>query len=120
MRMNDLFGLVPAAEFIAFWKAYPKRKGTSRVDAYRAWSKVRRSASCEDIMEGLAKYPFNPDPQFQPHASTWLRQGRWIIEEDSQPITILVPEKNPRPSKGAWMEGFGTPGMFIDADVGDD
>jgi len=119
---TDLFGGEKrySKEFQAFWAQYPKKKGTSKNAAYKAWGHARRSASCEAIMEGLAIYPFNPDPQFQPHAVTWLNQARWEIEEDTVPPSQIVPEIKSTPSKGAWMEGFGSPGLFLDAEVGDD
>jgi hypothetical protein len=63
-----------------FWPAYPRK--VSRADALKSWRRIRPAN--EDhfnaIMDGLQPwltYWETKDPEFIPHASTWLNQSRW-------------------------------------------
>ena len=71
------------AEFEAFWQAYPKRPNNPKVSARRSWLAVRKEATAEEIMAGLARYQFSPDPKFRPMASTWLNQRRYALEPEN-------------------------------------
>ena len=69
-----------------FWPAYPRHVG--RAVAQRAWDKLGltdsaktdESAFFNRIMDGLDDWKArhkDAEPQFIPHASTWLNQHRW-------------------------------------------
>lgn len=68
--------------FDEFWSMYPRR--VSKRDSRKSWDReMRRGTSPLEIIEGLRKQL--PDlmarePQFRPHPSTWLNQGRWEDE----------------------------------------
>lgn len=68
--------------FDAFWQLYPRKVG--RLVAAKAFAAaVNRGNKPADILTALAAYPFNANPQYQPHPTTWLREGRWLDEVDS-------------------------------------
>lgn len=79
--------------FEAFWVVYPRRigKGAAKIE----FTKALKRASFETIMNGLlAQIPANlkrDDPQFIPHARTWLHQSRWDddIEQPKQRNGII-------------------------------
>lgn len=75
--------------FAEFWMAYPRRVGKDA--AQKAWDKAIRQARPEEIIAGLLRYQFSPEVQYQPHASTWLNEGRWKIEADIPPPFVLTP-----------------------------
>lgn len=119
--MPDLFpdqGYTP--KFERFYARYPRKMGASKRDAHKAWMQVRGDQQYAAIMDGLDRFPFSPDSQFQPHAATWLRQRRWEIVEDTPAVTKSVPAINPKPSKTAWMEGYENPGHFIEVEADHD
>lgn len=88
--MKDLLSPLPkSAEFLAFWKIYPRK--VARLAAERAYTTARRIASHDEIISGLMRYQFQPDPSKQPHATTWLNGGCWIVEDDTPPPTVIVP-----------------------------
>lgn len=73
------------AGFADWWAEYPRKdaKGAART----AYAKARkRGASVADLLTGLRRYPFNPEPQFIPHPATWLNQGRWESAHEAEPI----------------------------------
>jgi hypothetical protein len=77
-----------------FWPVYPRHVGKDA--ALKAFIKARKSAALSDIMAGLNRYAFKADPEFQPHASTWLNAGNWKIEPDVRPPTVAGPvERTP-------------------------
>lgn len=61
--------------FDLFWTLYPKKesKGTAR----RAFTSALKKAPLEEILDGLKRYRFSDDRQYQPLASTWLNGERW-------------------------------------------
>jgi hypothetical protein len=63
------------AEFEQFYARYPRKR--SRGFALRAFRTARKKASFEEIMAGLERYKFSPDPGFQPYPGTWLNGERW-------------------------------------------
>lgn len=73
-------------EFQTFWDAYPRHRNTSKMTARKSWVRARLSASAEEIMAGLARYEFNPEPRYQPHAATWLNQRRWELNTEDLSI----------------------------------
>jgi len=88
-------------EFLEFWKSYPKKLGVSKMAAFKAYIRARQDTSQADIVQGLLRYPFKPDPQYQPHPATWLNQRRWEIEEDTAP-----PSTEPSTGRGAWRDAY--------------
>lgn len=66
-------------EFAAFYAEYPKRQAPD--DGQKAWRQVRKAgATAEEIMDGLRRHQFDPNPQFIPLPGSWLRAGRWKDE----------------------------------------
>jgi hypothetical protein len=69
-------------EFLQWWALYPK--GVGKRPAQEAWDKAlqmgatpeRLTAALQAALPELRK----KDPQYIPHASTWLNQGRWEDE----------------------------------------
>lgn len=62
-----------------FWNAYPRRIG--QVAAVKAFAKLTPS-EVAIVMEAVPKHArrwkiLGTEPQFIPHPSTWLNQGRW-------------------------------------------
>jgi hypothetical protein len=67
--------MLSVAEFDQFWRRYPRKR--SKGFAHRAWNAARKKAGFEEIMAGLERYKFNPDPLYRPHPGTWLNGERW-------------------------------------------
>lgn len=63
-----------------FWPLYPAtHRGRPGKEAARgAFGRARRHHSLETIMEGLARYQFDNNPRYVPHAVTWLNQKRFL------------------------------------------
>ena len=93
--------------FEAFWSIYPRRVGRGAAEV--EFAKALKRASFETIMEGLmAQLPANlkkSDPQFIPHARTWLHQSRWR-DDVEHPI-----EAQPRGIAGAAIRSMGNAGQ---------
>lgn len=82
-------------EFLAFWKAYPRKKegpGAAR----KPWHRATSRATPEEIMAGLASYAFNASEggRWLPQAATWLNQERWRGTADTAPQSVVVPFSN--------------------------
>ena len=92
-----------------FWPVYPRR--VAKDAALKAFIKARKTAALAEIMAGLRRYVFREDPEFQPHAATWLNAGSWKIDPDVRPPTVVAREtlfepydpRHPTPMSG----GFG-------------
>lgn len=77
--------------FAEFYKLYPRH--VSRRTASRAFdAAIKRGATPDEIMVGLARYQFSPDPQFRPHPATWLNGERWL-DETEESVPALDPRK---------------------------
>lgn len=76
--------------FDEFWMAYPRK--TAKAKAQAAW----RRLSPKDRSEALDVLPAHcrtwTDPQYTPHASTWLNGRRW--EDDLKSSTVTAKPKN--------------------------
>lgn len=68
--------------FAAFWLAYPKRPNNSKFEARKSWGRALHHATPTEIMDGLARYEFSPDPRLRPMAATFLNQQRWACVND--------------------------------------
>lgn len=76
---TDLRPRALRAEFDSkFWPGYPKK--VAKEAAFKAYCKSRRANEAEIILAGLSRFAASrhgQDPQFTPHASTWLTGGQW-------------------------------------------
>lgn len=75
-------------DFAQFWALYPRKD--AKIDARKAWAHAIRLSSAADIIAGLERYPFNADPTLQKLPGGWLRDGRWLIEADTPPPTVIA------------------------------
>lgn len=69
------------SRFDEFWTLYPKHVG--KTAAQKAWAGALKRADADAVLAGLkASLPGlrAKDPQYIPHPSTWLNQGRWEDE----------------------------------------
>jgi hypothetical protein len=85
---------VRESTFEEFWTAYPRKVGKDA--ARKAFELAARRAPVREIMAGLARATFSPDPQYQPHPSTWLNQGRWKDNETASPGDLFALTTSPR------------------------
>ena len=70
-------------DFEAFWSAYPRKVGKGQ--ARKAYAKALKIAPHDEIMFGLSQQRASmeaKEPQFIPHASTWLNGERWTDEPE--------------------------------------
>lgn len=94
--------------FENFWELYPNKK-PSKAAVYVCWKRAltggskgkHKPATAREIIHGMAAYEFSSDPAFQPHASTWLNQRRWEVEQNTTPITVQTKQE-----RGGWMDQF--------------
>jgi hypothetical protein len=70
------------AAFEAFWKAFPKRPNNPKHPARIAFDRALKKADLSEIMAGLARYEFSPEPKYRPMVVTWLNQRRWQVENE--------------------------------------
>lgn len=68
-------------EFDTFWAQYPRKVGKQA--ALRAYKKSLKMTTAEKILDGvqlLKRETAGKEPDFIPHAATWLNAGRWDDE----------------------------------------
>lgn len=73
------------SDFEKLWKAYPKRKGSSKTEARKSFSKVREDVEVLIKAIEIEKKSLQWQREtYIPHLSTWLNQRRWetVIGED--------------------------------------
>jgi len=66
--------------FDEFWSVYPRRPNSSKKDAFSKYKKAITKISEQELLKltkQFAKTMVNKDPQYIPHASTWLNQERF-------------------------------------------
>lgn len=85
-----------AADFESWWQGYPRKTG--KLAAAKAYEKARQSTDADTLTAGLANavavwQASRTEPQFIPHAATWLNQGRWT---DEQPVLVTA---DPTPAR---------------------
>ena len=78
-------------DFTRFWALYPRK--VAKLAALKAWKAALRMACANDIIDGLYLYPFRAEAAYQPHASTWLNAGSWMVEDDTPPPTTIVEQR---------------------------
>jgi uncharacterized protein YdaU (DUF1376 family) len=66
------------AQFDEFWKSYPRK--TAKDSAKKAFVAALKRTPHTEILAGVKRGQWNPDPRFIPYAATWLNQGRWQDE----------------------------------------
>ncbi len=67
--------------FLLFWKSYPRKVGKG--GARKAYRHALKRATPEEILAGAGKFAtlcVGKDPEFIPHAATWLNADRWADE----------------------------------------
>lgn len=93
--------------FPEFWAIYPRKKEGPKV-AEKAWiAAIKRGAEPADIVTGVRRYEFSPDPQFIPQAVTWLNQSRWTSQPDSAPIAVARTRDNHRNGAERMIDDYG-------------
>lgn len=86
-------------DFEIFWADYPRKVGKAK--AQTSYEAARKKVSHDDIIRGLFISPrlMGDDPQYIPHAATWLNQESWNDEAEVDPKAFpypgLVKEGNP-------------------------
>ena len=86
-----------AQGFSAFWIRWPRKVG--KLEAEQAWKKHVTPADEDPIHAALDwQVPLfeQREPEYIPHAKTWLRNRRWE-DEPPTPKTINRPTANVRP-----------------------
>jgi hypothetical protein len=75
--------------FEGFWTVYPRKIGKGA--ARKAYRHALTRASHAEIFAGAKAFAASkPDPQFTPHASTWLNADRWLDEPERKTQTNVV------------------------------
>jgi len=81
----------PSSSFHQFWSAYPRKVGKGA--AQKAYAKAIKKAEPETILARLEAWKGSkgfPEPDYVPHASTWLNAERWLdelVDEPAKPKT---------------------------------
>ena len=76
-----------SCSFLEFWEQYPKKVGKDK--AWESWE--RKSPPIDDVLRSLSWQKTSAQwtrdgGQFVPHPTTWINQGRWTDEPQSQAI----------------------------------
>ena len=77
-------------DFADFWTAYPRKVGRGAAEKAFA-AAIAKGATVAAIAAGLNRQQWPADPQFIPHPSTWLNQGRW----QDDPTAAAPPKAEP-------------------------
>ena len=72
--------------FERFWSVYPRK--IAKGAAERAWDKAARVTPPDAIIAAVEAAVWPADPQFIPHAATWLNQKRWLDEAPARTLTL--------------------------------
>jgi hypothetical protein len=83
--------------FEEFWKHYPRK--VSRKIAQQEWNRLTpmEQTKCLEVIHTHVKYwqATNTEPQFIPHARTWIHQGRFDDE-------LEMPQAKPKTDVAWW------------------
>lgn len=85
------------AEFLAFWKIYPRKRDKRK--ALRAWRNAIRRTSAQVINAGAIRYRDDPNrlDEFTKYAEGWLNGDGWEDEPLPARIDRRRPPDPPRP-----------------------
>lgn len=86
------------ADFSTFWAAYPRKvgKGAARKAYFAALRKTGADPPTLSAALVAAKaLGFGSNPQFTPHAATWLQQERWL--DEPEPVRPRLIHERPDP-----------------------
>jgi hypothetical protein len=79
---SDSLPVAPLPDrFDDFWSAYPRRVG--RGQAIKAWKTALKKTDADTLIAAAETFAVSmrgTEPQFVPHASTWLNGERWADE----------------------------------------
>jgi hypothetical protein len=103
-----------AADFETWWAMYPRKVG--KAAAAKAYAKARREVEAVVLVDGLANATqvwraTGTEPQFIPHAATWLNAGRWADEvplpgtEQVAPVALMQCEVQHIHPRHLWSVG---------------
>ena len=92
---------VYSQEFEIFWKAYPRKQG-GKIKTFEVWKSAKKKNTwpgTETVMSGLNTLKNSPQWQrdggkFIPHPQTFLNQGRWDDEIETQGPTGIRKQFN--------------------------
>ena len=82
----------PSKEFDQFWATYPRKVGKEA--ARKAYAKAMTKTTQARIMQSVEDLRIRvagKDPNFTPHPSTWLNEGRWDDEVEAPQQARNVP-----------------------------
>jgi hypothetical protein len=98
-------------DFATFWASYPRKVG--KFMAHKAYIASLKHASAEEILAGVERSKRGwTDPKFIPYPATWLRAGRWMDEDQPQPVA-----REWKPWRCPHLEQCGNPGACANADI---
>ena len=75
--------------FDEFWSVYPRRPNSSKKDAFAKFKKALNKITALELIQITELFAIsmaNKDPQYIPHASTWLSQERFIDLRDAPKV----------------------------------
>ena len=94
-----------APGFLRFWDAYPRKVGKDA--AWKAWTTRQLEAQADVIVPSIQTHldhdPQWREPQYIPHPTTYLNQGRWQ-DDFSQPVNgkLTSPDTRYLNAQGYW------------------
>ena len=101
-------------QFEQFWSICPRK--TAKGAARKAWLKAIKTATPEQIIEGMklyAKQVAGTEPQFIAHPATWLNGERWLDDTSAPVKKPRLPDYNTPEGmaelKRLFAEGLHTP-----------
>jgi hypothetical protein len=80
--------------FHQFWSAYPRKVGKGA--AQKAYAKAIKKAEPDLILARLEAWKGSkgfPEPDYVPHASTWLNGERWLDQLEGEKVVMTETEK---------------------------
>jgi hypothetical protein len=84
---------IQGVTFATFWESYPVKKG--KPQAGKAWGKLSPSDQ-QAALDSVARHRVTrqwQDPQYIPHASTFLNQARWTDEIAQSELEFTAAEQ---------------------------
>jgi len=97
-------------DFEVFWSQYPKK--VKKQPAKKSWQKAIKSATLQQILEGLSRYLLTcgDDPRYIQNPDAWLNQQRWndeVVVSATKPARSKAHHKVPMPGAfGEFMCGL--------------